>query len=185
MNKISKNYAKSLFEKLIIESNQESTLSNLKRNINLCLEELSLFSTTILNSKKLQGFFQNPTFSEQKKYEILVTLFPNISELTHSLLKILLEKREIYLLPEIFHEYEKLTLKFSKIKKVKLIVSSYLDKHIGKKLLEKLKKLTKANEIILEVEYKEELLSGLIIQSASAALDASLVEELKSLLKEI
>ncbi len=185
INKASKNYAKSLFQNLVKNPKKEDTFPKIKEKTNLLMEELSLFATTILGSKKLYSFFKNPFLNENKKFEVLVTLFPKISEEAISLLKILTEKRELYLIPEIFEEYQKLSMKFNKVKNVKLIINSYLDKKIGKDLLTQLKKLTQANEIILDIEYKEEILGGLIIECDSIALDASLVEEFKTFLKEV
>ncbi len=185
MKKISKNYAKSFFQKIVSNINIENNAENLKERTNQSLEELFLLSSTITSSKKLMSFFQNPFFSEQKKYEILINLFSKLSLETQSLLKILLDKREIFLLPEIFIEYKALVEKLNKIKKVKLITASYLDKNLGPILLNKLKAITKAEQIILEIEYKKELLGGLILEFDSLALDASIVREFQVLIKEI
>lgn len=185
MNKISKNYAKSFFEKLMNENKSEKNALEIQKKINLSLEDLALFSSAILSSKKLYSFFHNPFCEEQKKYEVLKSLFPNMADDSHSFLLLLVEKKEIYLLPEIFIEYEKIFHKFNKIKRVKLIIASYLDKELGINLLNKLKKVSKANQIILEVEYKEEILSGIVLEFDSLVMDISLIEEFKELLKEI
>ncbi len=175
MNKNSKSYAKSLFE---IITHKE----NIKENLNLSLENLLVFSAAIENSKNL---FQSPLISEKLKYEALVSLFPKITKVSHSLLKLLVEKREISLLPEIYLEFEKLNKNYFASKQVKLITTSYLDKELSIKIIENLKKIIQAKEIILDVEYKEELLSGLIIEFNSWALDKSSLQEVKSLLKSV
>lgn len=175
MNKSSKSYAKSLFERLISEN-------KIEENINSLREDLLLFSAIIESSKESFG---DPFLAEEYKYQTLVNLFPKMTKTSHSLLKILLEKRQIHLLPEIYLDFEKFAKKYFKIKNVKIITSAFLDKNLSKDLLEKLKKLCKAKEIILEIEYKEELLSGFIIESSSAALDESSFQEFKALLKEI
>lgn len=184
MNKTVKNYAKSFFDKLLNDNKSEKSALEIEKKINLSLEDLALFSSTILSSKKLYSFFHNPFCEEQKKYEVLVTLFPKITENSHSLLSLLVEKREIHLLPLIFNEYRKISEKFNKVKKVKIITASYFEQNMGSDLLKQLKKISRAKEIILEVEYKEELLSGVILEFDSTSIDASLVEEFKGLLKE-
>ncbi len=184
MKKISKNYAKSVFQRIINQYKSNNNSEQLKEKLNSFFEELSLLSASIKGSKKINTFFHNPFILEQKKYEILITLFPKLSAETHSLLKMLLEKRELYLLNDIFSDFQELIEKFSKIRKVKLITASYLDKSIGLILLQKLKKATKSKEIILEVEYKKEILGGLILESSSSSLDVSLLGEFKNLLKE-
>ncbi len=175
MNRSSKSYAKSLFE-IIIKKEK------IEENLNILQEDLLLFSAVIQGSKDL---FRSPLLAEKLKYEALVSLFPKISKITHSLLKLLVEKREIFLLPEIALELDKLNKNYFAIKYVKIITSSFLDKEISNKVIEKLKKLLKAKEIILDVEYKEELLSGLIIECDSWALDESSLQEVKSLLKSV
>ncbi len=175
MNKSSNSYAKSLFEAIKNEAKIDESL-------HIVLEDLLLFSTSIEISEKS---FQNPLLPEEIKYETLASLFPNMAKLSHSLLKILLEKREIFLLPYIYQEVQKLAKEYFAIKNVKLITSSFLDRDLSQKVLEKLRIVTKAKEIILDIEYKEDLLSGLIIESDSWALDESSLEEFKSLLKEV
>ncbi len=175
MNKSSKSYAKSLFEKVIKEKNVRQSLHSL-------LEDLLLFSTTIEIS---QDSFKSPLLAEQAKYETLANLFPKMTKISHSLLKILLEKRKISLLPDIYAEFDKLAKKYFEVKTVKIISSSFLNKDLSLSILEKLKKLLKAKEILLEIEYKEELLSGLIIESDSWSLDQSSFQEFKSLLKAL
>ncbi len=175
MKKSSNSYAKSLFEAIKNEA-------KVKENLYTVLEDLLLFSTSIQASQKS---FQNPFLPEEIKYETLVNLYPNMAKLSHSLLKILLEKREIFLLPYIYQEFEALVKQYFTIKNVKLIISSFLEKDGNLLILFKLKNLLKAKEIILKIEYKEELLSGLMIESNSWVLDESSFEEFKQILQKI
>jgi F0F1-type ATP synthase delta subunit len=104
MNKSSKSYAKSLFERLISEN-------KIEERINSSQEDLLLFSASIESSKES---FTDPFLAEEYKYQTLVTLFPKMTKTSHSLLKILLEKKQIYLLPEIYLEFEKFVKKHFK-----------------------------------------------------------------------
>ncbi len=185
MNKISKNYAKSFFQKILAEYKELNDSIKIKKEIAQCLEELSLLSAMITNSKKVNNFFKDPFFSEQKKYDFLAQIVPNRNEKIESLLKLLVEKRNLFLLPEIFHQYKSFADKFNKIQKVKLITASALDKNLGKIFFDKLKNVLKAKEIVVEVDYNKDLIGGIILEFESSALDASIVREFKGLIKEI
>jgi len=67
MNKISKNYAKSFFQKILAEYKELNDSIKIKKEIAQCLEELSLLSAMITNSKKVNNFFKDPFFFGAKE----------------------------------------------------------------------------------------------------------------------
>lgn len=182
-------YAKSLFQnvKKFEKNNSDKnfelakiTLTDSKDfvpNIFIIGEELLLISSTIGSSKKMKQFFNNPTFGEQQKLNILLSIFPGLTETTKSFLKILTERSHLYLIPEINEEYNKFVLIYKNITKVKLLTAGLLEEHFGPLLFSKLKQLTKAKDVILNVAYSPKLLGGIILEYNSISVDASVLKE--------
>jgi ATP synthase F1 delta subunit len=148
-------------------------------------EELLLLRSTLNTSKKLNEFFKNPTYSEKQKLEVLFSIFPGLTITMKSFLMVLSERTHLSLIPEISDEYGKLLLKFKNSAIVKLVTASSLQESYGEILLNALKSLTKANEIILNVSYNPKLLGGLIVEYKSSAIDASILKEFSLFFNEV
>ena len=148
-------------------------------------EELLLLRSTLNTSKKLNEFFKNPTYVENQKLEVLLTIFPGLSLTTKSFLKVLTERSHLSLIPEVSDEYNSLLLKFKNSTIVKLVTASALEESYGTTLLNSLKTLTNSKEIILNVSYNPKLLGGLILEYKSAAIDASILKEFSLFFTEV
>jgi F0F1-type ATP synthase delta subunit len=138
--KVISSYAKSLFQNVnksetsnsernfkinkITSSEQESFLPD----IYIVGEELVLLRATLISSEKLMKLFSNPTYLEQQKLEILLSLFPGLTLTMKSFLKVLTERSHLSLIPAISDEYSKIILKFRNTTKVNLITASKLEK---------------------------------------------------------
>jgi len=195
--KVVTTYSKSLFQNVKSFENSSSKNNNLditKANLTnqkfipdvyIIGEELLLLSSTLRTSKKLNSFFNNPTYPEVQKLEILLNIFPGLTLTMKSFLKVLSERTHLSLLPEITDEYSKLLLKFKNSAMVKLITASSLQENYGELLLSSLKSLTNSNEIILNVSYNPKLLGGLIIEYKSVAIDASILKEFSLFFNEV
>lgn len=193
--KIVTTYSKSLFQsvtslqktKLNVESEElqkfdpskltSSTEKNKVLSIYAIGEELSLIRSLLVSSKKLKVLFANPTLAEKQKLALLVSIFPGISSMMRSFLKVLTERSHLSLLPEISDEYNETLLKFKGSTTVRLITASTLQESYGLFLLKTLKNLTKSKEVVLNVSYSPQLLGGLILEYNSTSTDASLLKE--------
>ena len=189
--KVVTTYAKSLFQNVKSASSNATAfdLTNVSipmsadqaksfvPDINIIGEELILLSSTVSSSTKLKTFFNNPTYAESQKLEVLLTIFPGLTLTTKSFLKVLTERSHLNLLPEIQQEYVKLLNGFNGTCAVKLVTASTLKETYGATLLTALKKLTAANNIILNVSYNPKLLGGLILEHKSSSIDASILKE--------
>jgi ATP synthase F1 delta subunit len=159
--------------------------SNLALNVYIIGEELSLIRSTLISSKKLKFFFNNPTYVEQQKLDVLFDIFPGLTVTTKSFLKILTERSHLSLLPEVSEEYNQILLKFKNSTRVKLITASLLQENYGLALLRALKILTSSSEIILNISYNPKLLGGLILEYNSISTDASILKEFSLFFNEI
>ena len=184
-------YAKSFFQN--IQKGKNSTVSDdsgLKiskitsseqtkfvPNILMVGEELLLLRAALISSAKLKEVFKNPTFFEQQKLDILLTVFPGLTINTKSFLKVLTERSHLFLIPEICDEYQTILLKFKNTIRVRVITASPLEDRIGSLLLKTLQKVTNSTDILLSTSYNPKLLGGLILQYNSVAIDASVLKE--------
>ena len=187
--KVVTTYAKSLFQNVqtfeLAESKENFEIAKVtfseengfRPNVYIVGEELLILRATIQSSKKLKEFFNNPTYLEQQKLEILFSIFPGLTVITRSFLKVLTERSHLSLIPDVSTEYTKLLLKAKKSTRVKLILANMLQESYGSLLLDTLRKITDSKEIILSASYSSKLLGGLIIEYKSTSIDASLLKE--------
>lgn len=187
--KVVTTYAKSLFQNVqtfeLSESKENFEIAKVtfseengfRPNVYIVGEELLILRATIQSSKKLKEFFNNPTYLEQQKLEILFSIFPGLTVITRSFLKVLTERSHLSLIPDVSTEYTKLLLKAKKSTRVKLILANMLQESYGSLLLNTLRKITDSKEIVLSASYSSKLLGGLIIEYKSTSIDASLLKE--------
>jgi F-type H+-transporting ATPase subunit delta len=196
-SKVVTTYSKSLFQNVKnfgSSKSENKSLEVTKINTNqqkfvpdvyIIGEELLLLRSTLITSKQLNSFFNNPTYPEIQKLDVLLNIFPGLTLTMKSFLKVLSERTHLALLPEIADEYSKLLLKFKNSAIVKLVTASSLQENYGELLLNSLKSLTNSNEIILNVSYNPKLLGGLIIEYKSIAIDASILKEFSLFFNEV
>jgi ATP synthase F1 delta subunit len=197
--KIVTTYAKSLFQN--VKSSQRKTTSfdltavstplsddNAKKFVpDVCIigEELALLSSTLITSTKLKAFFGNPTYAEQQKLEVILSIFPGLTLTMKSFLKVLTERSHLNLLPEINEEYSEFLNAFNETCIVKIITASTLQENYGQTLLKALKQLTNAKNIVLKFSYNPKLLGGLILEYKSSSIDASILKEFSLFFNEV
>ena len=184
--KVVTTYSKSLFQNVVnFESSDNSKFDVTKiasgdkfvPDVFIIGEELLLIRSTLVSSKKLNEFFNNPTYEEAQKLDVLLNIFPGLTTSMKSFLKVLCERTHLALLPEICDEYSRILLSFKNAVKVKVITAGSLQENYADTLLSSLKSLTGSNEIILDVAYNPKLLGGLIVEYKSTAVDASILKE--------
>ena len=163
----------------ITSSEQASNLDVIRPTATIYVlgEELILIRTALMSSTILKEFFQNPTYAEKLKLDLLLLLFPGLTGIMKSFLKILAERSHLSLLPNICEEYTLILLKFKKATKVKLVIGSLLQERYGMLLLTTLKNLTASKEILLSISYNPKLLGGLTLEYNSTLIDATVLNE--------
>lgn len=191
-DKMVKAYTKSLFQNasILVASNEIKNFENLSSEKGLAVpgnllniffigEELLLLRSLFLNSEKIKTIFKNPVLPEKEKMSILLNFFPGMSKITCSFLSILVERSHLSYIPEISEEFNEMLLKYRKIAKVTLSISSPLEETMGLKFLSILQKLTESEEIILDIIYSPKILAGLILEYNSMSINASILSSFK------
>ena len=188
-------YAKSLFQNVNASKSSEGMFevsnitsgeaNNFVPNVYIIAEELLLIKSVLTSSQKMVSFFNNPTYGEGQKLDVILNIFPGLTTTTKSFLKVLTERSHLSLIPDVSEEFTRLLLKFKNTSNVKLIVASILQDKSGATLLSALKELTGSNEIVLSVSYNPKLLGGLIVEYNSSAVDASILKEFSLFFNDI
>ena len=195
-NKVVTTYAKSLFQNVkslgkntsLFEVAKLTSVASKEKfipDVYIIGEELLLIRSVFVSSKKLRAFFTNPTYLEQQKLNVLLSILPGLTVTVKSFLKVLAERSHLALLPDVADAYTELLMKFKNSSLVKIITASTLQENYGLTLLNTLKSLTKANEVILNVSYNPKLLGGLVIEYKSTAIDASILKEFSLFFNDI
>ena len=185
-------YTKSLFQNLLtLESSNKSNsfesfltekisaVQGNPSNIFIIGDELLLLRSLFLNSERVRTIFKNPILPEKEKMRILLNFFPGMSKITCSFLSILVERSHLSYIPAISEEFNEMLLKYRKIAKVTLYISSPLEETMGLKVLTILQKLTESEEIILDIIYSPKILAGLILEYNSMSINASILSSFK------
>lgn len=188
--KKSSTYARSLFKSIskkkeIINIYQDSSirLPNKEKNlVNVISKECVLLKAFITSSQKIFEVYKDSRYNQKRKLEMLFEVFPGLSDIMKAFLRILNEQNQLFLIPGISDFFHDLVLEANKTIKVQLIIASPLRKKFGKKVLNKLKAITGANQIFLKVVFDRKILGGFILEYNSLSLDESILKEFRFLI---
>ena len=196
--KVVTTYSKSLFQNIkhLQSSNKVEEYFNINKitsldpnnsfaDIYLIGEELLLIRSLILSSKTTKDFFKNPTYPEQQKLNLILSIFPGLTSSTKSFLKVLTERSHLSLIPDVSDEYNEMVLKFRNSTNVKLVIATALKESYASLILKTLRTLTNSKEILLKVFYNPKLLGGLIVEYNSLSIDASILKEFSLFFNEL
>nr|YP_009398444.1 ATP synthase CF1 subunit delta [Lophocladia kuetzingii]ARW67630.1 ATP synthase CF1 subunit delta [Lophocladia kuetzingii] len=160
-------------------------LLEIAQNVNILSEtrnNLSSISTILSKSKDLQLFLSNPLINATTKKELLRTLFDDqINSFIMNFLLVLVDRRRISFLTLIIEKYLELTYRLESTTVAELSVASELSELQYQNLMEKIKFITKSNNIKLETNVDPSLIGGFIIKIGSKIIDASLAGKLKQI----
>ena len=169
--KIASPYAEALLE-LSINSNSVDKTS----------QELSLIINIINESTDLKQFLSNPLINANKKKNVINKLF--VTEVSNFVLKfllVLIDRRRISLLNIIIDIYFNLVYKTESTVLTEVSSASSLTEVQQNALIDKIKIMTKSQNVKLVTTIDTSLIGGFIVKIGSKVIDASLSGKLKQL----
>ena len=154
-------------------SEENSELSVVEKDVS---EILTIFNT----NKELKDFIMNPTQSQLNQLLALnkIAIKMNLSKIVKNFLSVLIIKRRIFYLNNIFKSFLSLTSKKKGELKASLISSKNLTTDELKSLNSEISKVLGA-VIALDFKVDENLIGGLKIQIGSLMVDTSIKNKLK------
>jgi F-type H+-transporting ATPase subunit delta len=169
--KIASPYARALFDFSIDQ--------NIMHQVTADFQNLEVF---LNESSELSNYLSNPIVSQVAKRDILTkTLQSQINTETFKFLMILVTRDRINLLESIVTNYLELVYETASIKTVKVISASEFSISQENTLIKKLKELTDAREIRLDVKIDPSLIGGFLIKTESKVIDFSIKNQLENL----
>jgi len=173
--KIAAPYARALFD-FSVEQNIMHQVTADFQNLEIFLNETS----------ELTDYLNNPIVSQAAKREILTkTLQSQINSETFKFLLVLVDRKRINLLQSVIAGYLELVYETASIKMIEVVTAFPFTNLQKNTLIKKLKELTNAREIRLEITVDSNLIGGFLIKTDSKILDFSIKNQLENLAKHL
>lgn len=153
-----------------------------KESLDNVINDLNCLSSTLTASKDLKKLLANPLVNGNSKKSIIKSIFnEKIDSKTLKFLLVLCDRGRISYLDSIVNKAMELAYKSASIEMVKVTSSISFTSAQQESLISKLKTLTGANQIKLDIEVNPNLLGGFVIQIGSKVIDTSLQGQLRQL----
>lgn len=147
-------------------------------------EELKVLFEIFSENKEYIKLLDSPTLSVSKRFELIDEAFSSCMEYIINFIKILCEKRCVFLLPDCIKEYEKLYNEKFGIKRVTAITATPLSEALKEKLINKLQQEW-GKTIELTTKVDKSILGGIILRTDNSQTDASVRTRLERLKAQI
>jgi len=133
-------------------------------------------------TEDLTEYLSNPVVSTEKKREILdKTLKSELNAETFKFLLVLVSRDRINLLSTVIDSYLQLVYRLASIKTIEVSTAFAFTNKQKNTLIKKLKELTNAREIRLEITVDSSLIGGFLIKTNSRVVDFTFKNQLQKL----
>jgi F-type H+-transporting ATPase subunit delta len=146
------------------------------------INDLNCISTALSESKDLQKAIANPLVSSTAKKDIIKSIFSgNVDSNTIKFMMVLCDRRRIEYLDSIVETALLLAYKQASIEMAYVTSSVKLSSNQTEALVSKLKVMTKAEQIKLDLKVDPNLIGGFKVQIGSKIIDTSVQNQLRQL----
>lgn len=174
-SKIAAPYARALFD--------FSVDKNIMHQITADFQNLEIF---LNESTELTDYLNNPLVSQDAKGEVLTkTLKAQVNRETFTFLMVLVSRDRINLLNSVITNYLELVYETASIKTIEVVSAVEFSTTQKSTLIQKLKELTNAREIKLDMIVDPNLIGGFLIKTESKVIDFTIKNQLQQLAKHL
>ena len=174
-SKIAAPYARALFD--------FSVDKNIMHQITADFQNLEIF---LDESSELTDYLNNPLVSQDAKGEVLTkTLKSQVNSETFKFLMVLVDRDRINLLKSVITNYLELVYETASIKTIEVVTAVEFSNAQKNTLIQKLKELTNAREIKLDMTVDSNLIGGFLIKTESKVIDFTIKNQLQELAKHL
>jgi len=174
-SKIAAPYARALFD--------FSVDKNIMHQITADFQNLEIF---LDESVELTDYLNNPLVSQDAKGEVLTkTLKSQVNSETFKFLMVLVSRDRINLLKSVITNYLELVYETASIKTIDIVTAVEFSNSQKNTLIQKLKELTNAREIKLNITIDPSLIGGFLIKTESKVADFTIKNQLQQLAKHL
>ncbi len=173
MSRAAIRYAKAILQKAN-ENNTEAVVFG----------DMQSVYNTIEGSRELQTVLQSPIIKANDKKEALLKIFSGQSEITHSLINILVDNKRTSLLGNVAKSYVDLYNDAEGVKVATVITAIPLSSELESKVMEKVKELTGSEKVTLKNEIDPTIIGGFVLRVGDIQYNASIANQLGNLKRE-
>jgi len=174
-SKIAAPYARALFD--------FSVDKNIMHQITADFQNLEIF---LDESSELTDYLNNPLVTQDAKGEVLTkTLKSQVNSETFTFLMVLVSRDRINLLKSVITNYLELVYETASIKTIEVVAAVEFSTTQKSTLIQKLKELTNAREIKLDMTVDPTLIGGFLIKTESKVIDFTIKNQLQQLAKHL
>lgn len=153
-----------------------------KGSLENVISDLNSISASLSGSTDLKTLLSNPLVSSQTKKNIIKSVFnEKIDNKTIKFLSVLCDRGRISYLDSILDKALELAYKAASIETVKVTSAVSFSVSQQDALISKLKKMTGAEQIRLDITVNPNLIGGFVIQVGSKIIDTSIQGQLREL----
>lgn len=143
--------------------------------------DMLLIAKTIQESEDLQLLLNNPVLKSEIKKEAIKAVFTSkISELSISLINLLITNKRLDILPEVAKKYTVLFDDLKGIEVAKVTTAVPLTEDLNKQILAKVKEIT-GKKATIENNINPDIIGGFILRIGDVQYDASIINKLQVL----
>ncbi len=139
---------------------------------------------TIEGSRELQSVLQSPVIKANDKKEALLKIFSGQSEITHSLINLLVENKRTSLLGKVAKSFVDLYNEQEGVKVATVTTAVPLSDELERKVMDKVKALTGSEKVTLQSEIDPEIIGGFILRMGDIQYNASIANQFGNLKRE-
>jgi F-type H+-transporting ATPase subunit delta len=153
-----------------------------KGSLDTIINDLNCLSTSLSTSAELKKLLSNPLINSQNKKNIVKSIFGDkVDNKTLKFLLVLCDRGRLSYLEAIVEKSIELAYKAASIEIVKVTSSIAFTAGQQDTLINKLKKMTGANQIKLDININPNLIGGFVVQVGSKIIDTSIQGQLRDL----
>ena len=147
--------------------------------------DLALIKETFIENKDLKDFLEHPLIQLNDKKEVIDSIFrKHVSVYTLNLLKVLIEKNRIFILPLLADHYREILNKKRNIVTANIITAVEIDDEVKNRVKDKLQNLLNST-INIKSETDKNIIAGMVVKIGDKILDGSLKTKLETMKKQL
>lgn len=134
----------------------------------------------LVNDPEAGGFFANPNISNSEKLSVVGKVLPDLHAEALNLVKMLIERRKIAILPEIAALVDEAALASRGIVRVDVTTAEPLDE-AGQTLVSRQLKQLVGKDVQLRTNVDPEIIGGIVARIGDQLIDGSVINQLRNL----
>lgn len=158
------------------------SLAQEQNNLDAIAKDVRLIGNTLADSVELSQLFASPLIGANVKKGVIESVFGSqVNAVTKSFLLLLVDRKRIAFLGAIINEFKSLLRVIDQVALAEITTALQLSRSQEDSLRDRVKAMTKARSVELDITINPDLIGGVIIKVGSQVVDASIRGQLRRL----